>query len=141
LKKNISTSTSTYSSITLKVCSGRDLASKDANGKSDPYCNIWCGAQKFKTKVKPKTLAPVWDETFTIPFPKTCQAKVSFIEIECWDVNVLLKDEFMGEFKFQIDTIPIGKPHKEWYRLTSNAKDKKKKGVVSGEICLEITKS
>jgi len=134
--KEQNSSATSYNNLILKVCAGRDLASKDANGKSDPYCNIWCGAQKFKTKVKAKTLTPVWDETFIIPYAK-CQGKI--LEIECWDVNVLLKDEFMGEFKVVIDTIPIGKTVRDWYKLVSSS-NKKKKGLVSGEICLEITK-
>lgn len=36
--------------LLLKVTQGRNLIAKDANGKSDPYLNIWCGKYKFKTK-------------------------------------------------------------------------------------------
>ncbi len=31
---------------------------------SDPYVKLRCGAQKFTSKVKRKTLNPVWEESF-----------------------------------------------------------------------------
>jgi serine/threonine protein kinase len=129
--------TSDYTTLTLKVVSGSGLASKDANGKSDPFCCVWCGPMKFKTKVKPKTLTPVWDETFIFPHSK-CHDKV--IDIECWDVNVLMRDEFMGEFAVDYKTLPVGETLRKSYKLQSS-REKKKKGMVSGEIVLELTKN
>jgi hypothetical protein len=45
----------------------------------------------------------------------------------------------MGEMKIEVNSIPIGKTVREWYKLNAS-KDKKKKGAVSGALCLEITK-
>ncbi|CAD5122689.1 DgyrCDS11099 [Dimorphilus gyrociliatus] len=54
--------------IRLHVYEARDLKKADFNlvgkGKSDPYCNIYVGAQKYKTKVINNTLNPQWDEYF-----------------------------------------------------------------------------
>jgi len=133
------TTTSTtpiFTELVVKVCSGRNLAVKDANGKSDPYLNLWCGSSKNKTQIKKKTLDPEWNETFTIPFA-VCVKKD--LDVECWDYDTVGKDEFMGEFKLSVDSIPINETLSNWYTLeASNVRGKK--GKVSGEILLELTK-
>jgi len=123
-----------FKTLVIKITQGKNLVSKDSNGKSDPYCKVWLGSNKFQTKVKAKTLNPVWDDVFTIPSEKC--GKV--IDIEVWDTNVLLKDEFMGEIKLQVDQIPNGETQ-QWHKLCPS-KDKKKKGAVSGEIHIHFTK-
>ena len=45
------------------------LASRDPNGKSDPYCRVYLGATDHilhRTEVKQCTLNPEWMETFTL---------------------------------------------------------------------------
>jgi len=128
-----------FKSLKFTVQNGKNLASKDPNGKSDPYLIIWCGAQKFRTKTKSKTLSPLWEETFILPYSK-CQGKV--MEIECWDTNLVLKDEFMGEFKINVDQIPPTKNEQAYtsdYKLFAST-SKKKKGEVSGEIVISFLK-
>jgi len=51
-------STQVFTELVVKVCSGRNLAVKDANGKSDPYLNLWCGSSKNKTQIKKKDIRP-----------------------------------------------------------------------------------
>jgi len=128
-----------YDTLTIKIIAGKDLAAKDVNGKSDPYCVLWCGAEKFKTKMKTKTLSPHWDETFQVPYSK-CHGKS--LDFECWDTNLLMRDEFMGEFSVNVDQIPLGKPDRKWYNLMprSGETKKKKSNVVSGAIEVEFSK-
>ena len=62
--------------ITIKA--GRDLAAKDYNGRSDPYCVIGLArpdnfrfiGEKKKTPVIKKTLQPIWnsDNSFSFLF-------------------------------------------------------------------------
>jgi hypothetical protein len=40
-----------FDNLRIVVECGKDLAPKDANGKSDPYLRIFCGSYKYKTKV------------------------------------------------------------------------------------------
>jgi len=132
-----------FEQLKVEVVSGKNLAPKDANGKSDPYLRVFCGPFKYKTKVVKKSLDPVWsDESFQIP---ATTAKVNAITIECWDWDVIGSD-FMGEFSFgltgnsaidlspgatQTITFPLQKPKQ---------KSMKKAGAVSGSITLNITK-
>lgn len=56
--------------IRLHVYEARDLKKADFNlvgkGKSDPYCCLYVGAQKFKTRVIQNTLNPQWDEYYEV---------------------------------------------------------------------------
>ena len=121
------------------MVSGKDLAAKDANGKSDPYLRVFCGPFKYKTKTVKKTLDPVWnDEVFEIP---ATTAKVNPIVIECWDWDVIGSDDFMGEFTFNCDSIPAGKGETVSFTLQKpKKKEMKKSGAVSGSITLNISK-
>ena len=50
------------------VISASKVIAKDPNGKSDPYCVVYLGhstEHAQKTEVKPATLDPVWNETFS----------------------------------------------------------------------------
>jgi len=138
-------SSADFEHLKVEVVSGKNLAPKDANGKSDPYLRVFCGPFKYKTKVVKKSLDPVWsDESFQIP---ATTAKVNQVTIECWDWDVIGTDDFMGEFSFglqgssaidlapgatQTITFPLQKPKQ---------KSMKKTGAVSGSITLNITKA
>lgn len=80
--------------LKVHVMAGRDLASKDLNGFSgnrikkdsdfaDPWCEISIKEQKFKTKIKKKTLNPVWDEEFTFSL---IGLDLNYVDLEvvCW---------------------------------------------------------
>lgn len=63
--------------VNVTIKAGRDLAAKDLNGKSDPYCIIglcqsnhrFVGPRK-RTPIVNKTLQPVWksDNSFVFKF-------------------------------------------------------------------------
>ena len=43
----------------------------DIAGTSDPFCQVYVGNErKFITRVKKKTVTPVWDERVTLALPK-----------------------------------------------------------------------
>eukprot|EP01123_Difflugia_compressa_P005192 TRINITY_DN167_c0_g1_i6.p1 TRINITY_DN167_c0_g1~~TRINITY_DN167_c0_g1_i6.p1 ORF type:complete len:466 (+),score=93.63 TRINITY_DN167_c0_g1_i6:97-1494(+) len=127
--------------LVVKILQGRDLAAKDANGKSDPYLNIVYGTHNYKTKTIRKTLNPVWtDQTFVIPLDPAQQQ----ILIECWDWDRVGGHDFMGEFVVNVPEIPDdGTPIKRFYDLTQTpSTDKRKKTKhVSGAIEIELVKT
>ena len=54
--------------LTLRVVGGEGLAARDANGRSDPYCEVhaWSAsdaacAHVWRTATDERTLAPRWD--------------------------------------------------------------------------------
>ena len=53
-------------SMTITVFEGRNLASKDLSGFSDPYCVIFSNNQQYFTSVHKKTLNPKWNEKFKL---------------------------------------------------------------------------
>ncbi len=60
----------------------RSLRKADTFGKSDPFAVLTVTEQTFQTKVIPKTLDPVWDETFEILIHDPA---VQQLEIEVFD--------------------------------------------------------
>jgi len=82
--------------LTLTVLEGQNLAPKDSNGLSDPYCvlRLNTGGGSKKTKIIKKTLDPFWNETFDMgPIDET-----SMLKLTCWDHDVFSSDDFMGQF-------------------------------------------
>jgi hypothetical protein len=59
------------------------LTAPCAAGYSDPYCVLQAGQQKHVTKIKKKTLNPLWNESFllcvlSLPLSFCCWAVGSF---------------------------------------------------------------
>lgn len=82
--------------MTVSILQAADLLAMDSGGTSDPYVKIFFAGEKkfkFKTKVHPKTLAPVFDETFvfkSIPFGDI-MAKTLMIQCFDFDRWVIIK--------------------------------------------------
>uniref|UniRef100_A0A7S4L6M3 C2 domain-containing protein n=1 Tax=Paramoeba aestuarina TaxID=180227 RepID=A0A7S4L6M3_9EUKA len=83
----------------VSVKRATNLDSKDANGKSDPYCVLHYRGKKHKTKVIKKNLNPTWDQDFEL---NDCDG--SFLHVEVYDWDLVGKDDFIGEA--YIDLIP-----------------------------------
>lgn len=72
--------------IEITVHAGKDLASRDANGKSDPYLRFLYGQSRLKTTIQKKTLNPNWkNETFLIPVDESDNT----LHVQCWDWNLI----------------------------------------------------
>jgi hypothetical protein len=78
--------------VTLEVLSGANLAAKDKNGYSDPFCEIRFKKIKFRTKVISQCLNPTWNEKFKLGF----FTPEDEIEIFCWDKDRINPNEPMG---------------------------------------------
>ena len=52
--------------LNIKLREGRNLAPKDSNNLSDPFCIVNFEGRSKKTPVIKKTLFPVWDSSFIL---------------------------------------------------------------------------
>jgi len=124
-------------SITLKA--GQNLPIKDVlTRSSDPYAKIDhpgidLPKHRWKSAIQYKTLNPVWEHD------ATCAINLSdrgvHITIEIWDADKVGKDEFMGEYKINIDNCPDDvKVEDQWVPLKAKKEVKKEKDL--GKICI-----
>jgi len=126
--------------VTLKVVSGRNLASKDSNGLSDPYCEIYLldekgqpnKKSKQKTKVINKNLNPTWDESFNFTAPPG--GACAGILIEMFDKDAIGTDEFMGRIIVPTNKFKMEKD--EWIALEQR---ENKDEEVKGDICVKFS--
>lgn len=111
--------------LKVKVVNGRGLKNKELLTKSDPYCMIEVGEEKFKTSSKPNSLNPDWDEDFTF----NDAAGFDFLTLTVWDKNSLSKDDFMGYAFVSIDQCLQGQ---------KNTKAVQIMGGMTGELNVEL---
>ena len=71
------------------------LPASDRNGKSDPYLTLTHAEQFFFTTVFPKTINPVWDESFTFK-GQMGQFMRRPLTIELYDEDELSADDILG---------------------------------------------
>ncbi|KAF9312116.1 hypothetical protein BG003_006613 [Podila horticola] len=107
-----SSSTSSFSGdgdtparMRIYISHGKDLASKDLNGFSDPYIKISVGGHKFTTTVVPKSLNPVWNASFD--FDLEAQSIPDEVRFMVWDKDWVSKDDFMGCLIVPLDSASI----------------------------------
>jgi len=120
--------------LEITVIGGKELASRDANGKSDPYLRLLYGQTRLKTTIQKKTLHPAWkNEVFLIPLDENDPT----LRVQCWDWNLIGSDETMGEFTIDLRKFQPNTPVTAWYSLAPE-EGKKKSKEVKGSIQLTI---
>ncbi|EDV21046.1 uncharacterized protein TRIADDRAFT_60419 [Trichoplax adhaerens] len=89
--------------LNVVLLEGKNLMAMDDNGKSDPYCKLRIGNEKFKSKTCSKTLNPVWKEEyeFHIYYDQT-----TIFELEVYDYDMASKDDFMGKVELDVLALP-----------------------------------
>eukprot|EP01112_Ceratiomyxa_fruticulosa_P020588 TRINITY_DN7054_c0_g1_i1.p1 TRINITY_DN7054_c0_g1~~TRINITY_DN7054_c0_g1_i1.p1 ORF type:complete len:846 (+),score=186.10 TRINITY_DN7054_c0_g1_i1:374-2539(+) len=149
----------TNKTVSVRVIEGRNLASKDANGLSDPYIKVKFGGVKKKTRVQKKTLNPFYNEDFLFdvvdnPNPEKDGYDNRVVRVEIWDWDRVGANDFMGEVLISIDEIEPNMPNDMWFILlpkqdnleeddgndeASSSKDpKEKKRKTRGEVRLKM---
>lgn len=118
----------------VRVVKARDLPSMDVTGSLDPFVEVRIGNYKGITKHFEKQQNPVWNQVFA--FSKD-RMQASVLEVVIKDKD-LLKDDFVGVVRFDINEIPLRVPPDsplapEWYRLEDKKGDK-----VKGELMLAV---
>ncbi len=104
-----------------KIGTFAPVASRDVNGKSDPYCIVWFDDCKYalKTPVLKETLSPVWDfsaqpMTFGLEAGGRATSEGHVIlRVECWDSDSVGSDDFIGfgAHALNITEFPAGHEH------------------------------
>eukprot|EP01114_Cavostelium_apophysatum_P015326 TRINITY_DN4148_c0_g1_i1.p1 TRINITY_DN4148_c0_g1~~TRINITY_DN4148_c0_g1_i1.p1 ORF type:complete len:548 (+),score=139.82 TRINITY_DN4148_c0_g1_i1:161-1804(+) len=120
--------------LTVRVIGGRNLASKDLNGYSDPYCIVSVKDTKFKTDIKKKTLNPTWLEEFTFELWGT-DVSWSDFELTCMDWDRFGGHDFMGHIIIPLSDIKQYVDQETWFALQTNENNE----FVSGEIQLKFS--
>ena len=119
--------------VTL-IC-GEDLLAVDANGKSDPFCELQLLDEfdqpvygKKRTRTKSKTLNPKWDQTLTLKLPKDPKAPRTPLVVG-HKVRVQVKDRDaggifssgvvtnLGQCTLSLALLKPGVPQEQWYKL------------------------
>lgn len=109
--------------IQVHVIEARDLQPRDAGDTSDPMCEIKVMTTKKSTTIHKECLNVIFDERITFDFRalEPEQLNQGKCVIECYDANVLLKNELIGSFEFDLSQIYYRKHHelfKQWVALT-----------------------
>jgi len=86
--------------ITLRILEGRNLKAMDSNGLSDPYIIVRVGKTEFVTKIKYRTLNPVWNETFELQLPAKEYVDV---RLTVMDNDLVGADDLIGEAMAECD--------------------------------------
>ena len=119
--------------VTL-IC-GEDLLAVDANGKSDPFCELQLLDEfdqpvygKKRTRTKSKTLNPRWDQTLTLKLPKDPKAPRTPLVVG-HKVRVQVKDRDaggifssgvvtnLGQCTLSLALLKPGVAQEQWYKL------------------------
>ncbi|EQC29478.1 hypothetical protein SDRG_12726 [Saprolegnia diclina VS20] len=88
--------------ITIDRATG--LKAMDSNNSSDPLVIISCQKEKFTTTTMPKTLTPVWNESFRMPMTDATQ-EILFV-VEDFD---MLSNDVIGRAKVHMESLADGK--------------------------------
>ncbi|KAF6037771.1 MCTP2 [Bugula neritina] len=104
-----STNTSEWDyTVRIVIMHGQNLLSMDDNGFSDPYVRFKLQNEKYKTKVKNKTLDPKWMETFSLHL---FDHKSWQLDISVFDHNIAGRDDFMGRASLDLSKLTIDRTH------------------------------
>lgn len=119
----------------VRVVKARELPSMDATGSLDPFVEAKVGNYKGITKHFEKKQDPDWNQVFAFSRERM---QASVLEVLVKDKNLILKDDFVGIVRFDINDVPLRVPPEsplapEWYRL-----EDKKGEKIKGELMLAV---
>eukprot|EP01129_Flabellula_baltica_P007914 TRINITY_DN310_c0_g1_i2.p1 TRINITY_DN310_c0_g1~~TRINITY_DN310_c0_g1_i2.p1 ORF type:complete len:1279 (-),score=344.19 TRINITY_DN310_c0_g1_i2:4-3840(-) len=115
----------------LTIVQAEDLAAKDSNGLSDPYCVVKYKSKEYKTSVIDETLNPTWNESFKLEFTDFEEV----IQLDVWDKDKNGKD-FLGKYEIPLSLVLDASGElDQWFELQKRSK----KSTVSGRIRIQCS--
>ena len=100
----------------LEIVQCTNLKAMDADGFSDPYVKINLGKQRFKSKVKYRTLNPVFKESFSLKLNGTDSA----VNVTVWDRDSYKRNDFIGSSKVELMKFEPDRTHQVQLRKRFN---------------------
>lgn len=91
--------------ISIEILNGEKLIACDLSGTSDPYIIATIGDEKYKSKVKLKSLNPVWNETCHFVANKNEE-----LLLEVFDLDYVGSDDAMGVKSIELASLPYDEP-------------------------------
>jgi hypothetical protein len=91
--------------LQVSIVEGKDLPVMDLNGKSDPFMELKCGKNTYKTKTIKKNLNPQWNEH--------CEFKLDahlddLLYISVYDWDMLSSNDIMGRCVVTMSALRVG---------------------------------
>ena len=86
--------------VFVKLISASSIIAADNNDLSDPYVVLKLGDHCATSRVEPKTLNPVWEETFAFETEDVMAAIDGghpWIEFQVYDKDIISADDFLGQ--------------------------------------------
>eukprot|EP01080_Neovahlkampfia_damariscottae_P010224 gene10224-2644_t len=114
----------------IKLIQGKNLPIRDYTGFSDPYVIFIAGSSQIRSSVKIKNLNPVWNEDLKLTVNYQHLQENGNMIIECWDLDYLKRDDYMGQVLFSLSDLKEGETVKKIVKLQD---------VESGTLEFEIT--
>lgn len=124
--------------LQVKIINARNVKKADVMGKSDPYVkfSLGEGTLKKKTQVKPNTLNPDWNETFTLVVQ---DPQFQVLELRVYDWEKVSAHDFLGMQVVPLSTLTADKPESLSLPLKKNMDPNDPSNLKSrGEINLEL---
>ncbi|XP_037346084.2 extended synaptotagmin-1 [Pungitius pungitius] len=107
--------------LRIHLLAGTNLVPKDnlmggmVKGKSDPYVKINISGETFVSRVIKSNLNPVWNEMYEVILT---QLPGQDLQIEVFDKDMDMKDDFMGRLKINLKDIIDSQFTDQWYTLS-----------------------
>ena len=103
--------------VVCLIKAAKGLEAADRGGTSDPFAEVRVGkSQKKRTKVIPKELNPVWDETFILPLDGAITARQD-VTVEIFDHDLVGASDFLGRIRIDCKRLCLGLPLEGWHPL------------------------
>lgn len=117
--------------LTVEVIDACDLAAKDLNGFSDPFCILYLNSQQFITTTKFKTLNPEWNEKFSFDLSEVpCN-----LTVYMYDEDTFKANDFMGFTLVPVHVLARDKVTE----VICPLKARKRKEDITGSIRLKLS--
>ena len=93
--------------LVVEILAARHLEATDLLGTSDPYAVVTLGAQRRQTKVKHRTLRPVWAERFG-DLVAAKELEDDELDVSLYDHDAVGSHDFLGRIGIPVSSIEEG---------------------------------